>query len=333
LNVQDQGLGTAIKTKTGHKANNNKESKIMTLTRTATAISLSLLATAAIAAEPKVDVYGSVRLALDKEDSAMSSDDKLTRFGIKASSDIGHGLTAVGGIEYGVDFEQKSAPTLRLGYVGVKGALGELYHGSQTTVWHKFVRGAYFSNGSDSLRMYTIRDDGLTQYYYKGNGFTLGLGVQTEDKDGNNIDTVQAGGEYKIGGFKGQIALVKDKNGDNNGQILGARVWYTLDEMTLSAFTHRASDSFDYKSSNLCSGEKTSTNGIYGAYKTGVHKIHARFAVNKCDQSGDKASRKIEYVNALDKQFQVWVALEKLDTSRTTNDTVAKTELGVRYDF
>ncbi|MDO6806325.1 porin, partial [Wenyingzhuangia sp. 1_MG-2023] len=86
----------------------------------------------------------------NKDDKAIGSDDELSRIGIKSSKKLDHGLTAVAQLEYEVDhYHQKEGLSLRLGYVGIKGKFGELYHGSQTTVWHKFVRGAYFSNGSD----------------------------------------------------------------------------------------------------------------------------------------------------------------------------------------
>ncbi|MBM95658.1 MAG: hypothetical protein CMI09_07420 [Oceanospirillaceae bacterium] len=314
----------------------------MNKSKLAAVVSLGLLASGiAVAGETKTTAYGTVRLSIEKNEEAMDSQDELSRFGIKGSTKLDNGMTAVGQFEYGVDFNQGAAPKLRLGFVGLKGEFGEIYHGSQTTVWHKFVRGAYFSDGKDSLRMYTIRDDGLTQYYYKKGGFKLGLGVQTEDKDGNNIDTIQAGAEYKTGGFKGQVALVKDKNtdpadkaDDNEGQVLGVRLWYTAGPVTVSAFTHRASDDFDYKTGSLCVGEKTTTDGIYGAYKTGAHKIHARYAVNDCDVKGEKTSTKIEYVNHLDKKFRVWAAVEKQsgDDTRMPED-VTISNLGVRYDF
>ncbi len=311
-------------------------------TQLAAAVSLSLLVSGSvIAGDTKTTAYGSVRLSLEKNEQALDSQDELSRFGIKGSTKLDNGLTAVGQFEYGVDFHQNAAPELRLGFVGLKGDFGEIYHGSQTTVWHKFVRGAYFSDGKDSLRMYTIRDDGLTQYYYKSGGFKLGLGIQTEDKDGNNLDTIQAGAEYKTGNFKAQVALVKDKHTDpensadkNEGRVLGARIWYSMDAIKLSAFTHRASDDFDYKTSNLCAGKKTSTNGVYGAFKTGNHKIHARYAINDCDIKGEKTSTKLEYVNHIDKKFRVWAAIEQQSGDKTRiEEDITISNLGVRYDF
>ncbi|WP_221795216.1 porin [Oceanobacter mangrovi] len=306
-------------------------------TTTATILSLALMTASAYAAEPKVDFYGSVRIALDKKEEAMSSEDELSRIGVKASKELDNGLTAVAQVEYEIGYDQKAPLELRLGYLGLKGSFGEIYHGSQTTVWHKFVRGAYFSDGADSLRMYTIRDDGLTQYYYKNGGFTFGAGVQTEDKDGNNVDTIQAGAEYKMGAFKGQIAYVQDKNnagrnGDKDAGLLGARVWYNKDGLTLSAFTHRADKNFDYKTSNICAGEDTSTNGVYGGYKTGAHLVHARYAVNSCDGQ-DRESIKAEYVHYLDKAFQVWASFEQLDDANGSSTSSDYMQLGARFDF
>lgn len=312
----------------------------MKMTKIATAITLSMMAGVAVAGETTTTAYGMVRVSLENNEGAIDSQDELSRFGIKGSTKMDNGLTAFGRIEYAISYDQGAAPGLRQSFVGLKGDFGEITHGSQTTVWHKFVRGAYFSDGKDSLRMYTIRDDGLTQYMYKTGGFKLGLGVQTEDKDGNNVDTIQAGAEYKTGGFKGQIALVKDNNTDssdptdeNEGQILGARVWYTTGPVTVSAFTHRASDDFDYKASNLCVGEASNTDGIYGAYKAGAHKVHARLAKNSCEDSGDIESTKLEYVNVMDKKFKLYASLELLSDGRDSDEDVTITNLGALYSF
>jgi len=48
--------------------------------------------------------------------------------------------------------------------VGHSGDFGKITYASQTIICHKFVRGAYFSDGLDSLRQGVIRDDGMLQW-------------------------------------------------------------------------------------------------------------------------------------------------------------------------
>ncbi len=320
--------------------------------------------------EPNVDFYSSFRIGIDSVDAGTSDDgangrDYLSRIGVKGNMDLGNGLTGLAQLEYGlrsdnlVDVEQNEGPTMRLMMVGLKGDWGTVYYGSQTLVWHKFVRGAYFSDGNDSVRQATIRDDDLVQYYYKNGNFTLGLGTQVEGQDGDSFDQFQIGGEYKTGPVTLQAAYAKDNRGDNTGGLLGLRAWWKVtDSFTLSAYTHRADEDFDlYGTStgnvrlrdakvegnkngiNSCKTEERSSNGIYGQYVFGQNKLHARYAVDKCDISGDVDSVKVEYVRSLGKKYSVWVSYEDLknDAGRkpttSSGKDMSELQLGVRADF
>jgi len=307
----------------------------MKMTKIAAAISLSLIAGTAMAAEPTVDVYGSLRLALDSDDSqdAISSENKFSRFGIKSSVDLGDGLTGLARIEYGLTPEQKAAAGTRLAFIGIKGDFGTVTHGSQGTIYQKYVRGPYFTNASDSLRPFTSRQDGVTQYARKGDNYTFMAAVQTEDKDGADIDSYSVGGDYKAGDLKIQTAAVFDNQGEEKGTLVGVRAWYSIDAVKLSAFAEQASENFNTKTSNICAGEETTIAGVYASYKTGAHQVHGRVASNDCSDSGDLQSVKGEYVNYLSKNMRVWVAVESLDTVRDEGEAKLLSELGVRYDF
>lgn len=337
--------------------------------------SLTLLATALTAASvaaadsaPKVKAYGSLRMGIDLVDAGTSDDgangrDFLSRIGLKASTQIDDNLKAVGVVEYGtrddnlVDFNQNGDPTLRLHYVGLEGNFGKIYYGSQTLLWHKFVRGAYFSDGNDSLRMMTIRDDDLLQYYYKNGGLTVGAAAQFERQDGDSVDQYQVGAEYKAGDLKLQAAYAKDNQGDNTGGTLGIRAWYTLGNLTLSAFHHASDEDFDIYGGNVtgnvrlrnasvngnlngvtsCAGEDRTTNGIYGRYKSGKNQFHARYATNECDLKGDVDSVKVEYIRFYNKKFRLWASYETLDSDATrlpsTGEDMSEFQLGARLDF
>ncbi len=294
--------------------------------------------------------------------------DYASRIGVKASTDLGNGLTGVGVVEYGlvddegVTLNQKGQATLRLGYVGLKGAFGEVYYGSQTTLWHKYVRGPYFSDANDSVRLGTTRKDDLTQYYYNGENFSVGVSMRTEGQDGDDIDDYSVGGQYNFGPAKVALAYVKDESGDNTGEMYGARVWYDVtDAFALSAYYHQASkdmDAYGNFSGNVvvtgndggrgvtsCTGSNVADQGIYAGYKFGSNMVHGRVALDSCsgDIDGDTYSYKVEYVRFLAKNYRVWASYEALDmddtrvaTSAAGNEfssTMSETQLGVRYDF
>lgn len=332
--------------------------------KTLLAVSIAaMMATSVQAAEDiNSNVYGSLRIGIDSIDAKTADDgvngrDFLSRIGVKADQTIGNGLKVTGQLEYGIgaDFGQKSAPELRLANVGLKGDFGSVSFGSQTTLWHKFVRGAYFSDGNDSLRQGAIRDDDLIQYYYKQGGLTLGAGLQVEGRDGDDVDQYMLGGEYKAGALKVQAAYSMDNRGDDKGDLLGARVWYKVtDALTLSALTHQASKDYDLYGGNSAGNVKTaslknpvggceedrSTNAAYAQYKFGSNMIHTRYAVNSCDQSGDASSVKVEYVRFVSKKFRTWVSYEdiSLDDKRVAanaaaEDSISAIQLGTRFDF
>ena len=52
----------------------------------------------------------------------------------------------------GVNFNQNEKAGMRQIYVGLKGKFGTVTYGSQTIIWHQYVRSAYFSDALNSLR-------------------------------------------------------------------------------------------------------------------------------------------------------------------------------------
>lgn len=338
------------------------------------ALVASLLTTPfAMAETTTTDFYGSLRIGIDSVDAGVKNDgangrDYLSRIGVKASTGLGNGLTGLGQVEYGlrsensIDISQNGQPTLRLALVGLKGAFGEIYYGSQTPIFHKYVRSAYFSDGNDSVRLGTVREDDVTQYFYKGKDFSVAAGIQTEGQDGDDIDYYTFGGDYKTGPLTLQAAYVKDLRGDKNGELMGVRVWYRVtDALTLSAFRHQQDKTFDYSNGSSgdvqlidtnnsklsgipnCAGEDRSTQGVYAGYRFGANLVHGRYAVDHCADAGDVTSGKVEYVRYLAKNYQVWVSYEALNNDKDrapvttvageTPDDMSEAQLGVRFDF
>ena len=319
----------------------------------------------------QVDIYGSLRIGLDyvdagTEDDAINGRDYLSRVGINAKKRIGEGLALVGTVEYGlrsdnlVDLQQNGDPTLRLAYVGVQSEkYGSLYYGSQTIVFHRFVRSSYFGDGLDTVRLGSIRDDDMLQYYYTTGNLTLGAATQTERQDGDSFDQFQLGAEYKAKIATLQVAGIKDNQGVNKGTLWGVRGWlYPLPSVKLSAFRYQQTDDFDLYNGSTgtirlrdaategrvdaipnCPGQARSNTGFYASYRTGGNQFHGRYAVDSCDISGDINSYKIEYIRHFSKDAQMWVSYEALDNDplrapgSSSGESMSQFQLGVRYDF
>ncbi|WP_440875729.1 porin [Thalassotalea sp. PLHSN55] len=317
----------------------------------------------------KTSFYGSLRLGVDyvdagTDDDAANGRDYLSRIGGKASVDLGGGLTGIGLFEYGLrgedndNFVQNNRAGMRQVYIGLKGDFGKVTYGSQTILWHKFVRGAYFSDGLDSLRQGAIRDDDFLQWEKTSGNWRFGAALQTEKQDGDSFDQYQLAAQYNAGPVKLQAALASDQRGDNNGNLYGVRAWYNLsDTVTLSAFYHLAEEDFDIYSGNssgnvelnstasgskvggvtACADEERSTAAIYGKWKSGKNQVHGRYALNSCDIKGDVSSIKVEYIRYYSKSFRLWAAFEQFDSDDTrlptTGEDLSEFQLGARFDF
>ncbi len=329
------------------------------------ALAIAVLSASAAQAETTTtDFYGSLRIGIDdvsaKDDgdaAGMNGRDYLSRVGVKASTDLGNGLTGIGRVEYGIrdanaiDINQNGQPTLRLAYVGLKGGFGEIYYGSQTPIWHSYVRSAYFSDGNDTIRLGTVREDDTTQYFYKAENFSVAAAMQTETQDGDDVDSWSLAGDYTAGPAKIQLAYVKDERvGD--GELMGARVWFdATSAVKLSAFYHLQSDDYGLSNGstgnvrlqdksqagvNNCAGEERSAAGVYASYKTGANQVHTRYAVDSCDDAGDVDSIKVEYIRYLAKNYRVWASYETLnadDTREPAAGDLSEAQVGVRFDF
>ncbi len=341
----------------------NKSSKLFLLNV------LLLSSASASASDVDSSFYGSLRLGADYVDSGTADDavngrDFLSRIGVNAEVQLSDGLTGVGKVEYGlrgddgVNFNQNQKPGLRQIYVGLKGNFGTVTYGSQTIIWHQYVRSAYFSDGLDSLRQGAIRDDDMLQWQKSYNNWKFAAAIQTEKQDGDSIDQYQVATQYKNKSLKLQAALAADQQGENTGNLYGFRAWYDISKsLTVSAFYHLAEEDFDlYKgnsSGNVrlvsaeesgkvggvtsCVDEDRSTVGLYGKWRQGNNQIHARYAVNSCKIKGDVNSIKVEYIRYFSKKFRMWASVEQLDNDATrlpsTGEDMSAVQLGVRFDF
>lgn len=345
----------------------------MNIKQCALAVAIVSASQSSLAEDVKTDFYGSVRMGVAIVDAGEASDvtdgangrDYLSRAGVKISSTVKDNIKAIAGVEYGLrsnsktnDHTQNGSVTLRQIWVGLKGDFGTVKFGSQTNVWHSFVRGAYFSSAGDSLRQGSIRDDDLLNYYYKSGAFKFGASLQMENQDGDSIDQYQVGAQYKAGPVTMQAAYAQDNRGENTGSLVGARIWLKAsDQVTLSAYRHQADEDYDFytgsstgnnylvndgtKISGLqtCKTEERSSTGLYGRYRVGANQFHTRYAIDSCDVKGDVSSIKVEYVHYLTKKYRLWASYEAFDNDESrapktdTGDNFTEYQLGVRFDF
>jgi predicted porin len=112
-------------------------------------IALALVAAApvAFAATSNVDIYGQVRVSVDKADTAgavWNMADQASRIGVKGTEDLGGGMSAVYGMEWGVAVGGAATGgsttagstdniTARNQFVGLKGSFGTVLAGRHDT--------------------------------------------------------------------------------------------------------------------------------------------------------------------------------------------------------
>ena len=118
----------------------------MKKTLIATAVSTALMAPIAVQAEPEVTVYGRVHqgIKLVDPDMGKSTTDFVgigSRFGIKASSDLGNGMTASAQYEFATSSDKPGTgvASTRVAKVGVSGPFGSVDLGNQWGAYYNLV--------------------------------------------------------------------------------------------------------------------------------------------------------------------------------------------------
>ncbi len=116
----------------------------MNKTLIAAAVSAAIMAP--MAAQADVTVYGRINNALDFNDPGGDADSTTdvtnvgSRFGIKASADLGNGLTATARYEWGTTTDHDDADlSTRLGVVGLSGGFGSVTVGQQWNAFYNIV--------------------------------------------------------------------------------------------------------------------------------------------------------------------------------------------------
>jgi len=172
-----------------------------------------------VGAQAEVSVYGRITNGIQFHDPANPKKDSTTdvssygsRFGFRASSDLGNGLNALGHFEFQANTDNPGQGKMktRLGYVGVEGGFGKLTVGNQGAAFYGNVHfdqsiwngghGGYPGSRSSNTIKYAnsagpisfqadLRVDSATDGVYeagtealgKGNGVAFGLQAALSD--------------------------------------------------------------------------------------------------------------------------------------------------------
>ncbi len=210
----------------------------MKKTLIATAVSVAL--GVPVAAQSDVTVYGFVHnmIEVKSEDGKDSTTDMSTRgsrFGFKASSDLGNGLTAALHQEFGVATDKNASGfNTRIGKVGVSGGFGSINVGRQWSTLYNTV-GVYMDPTS------TVAIGGYGGHYITNNTiqYANSFGPVSLSLDARVDDSKDKGGAEKPAGSTPTIPDgVSDEGGD--GYAVGVSVAATPN-ITLAAATDNTS--------------------------------------------------------------------------------------------
>ncbi len=197
----------------------------------AAAVSAAIMAPIAAQAEPEVTLYGRINNAIDYKD-VDEVDDATTdistissRFGIKASSDLGNGLVAHAKYEFSTttDKEGNGVEDTRVGTVGLSSHFGRVDIGNQWSAFFNTV-------GTDIDPTYTLG-------YYLYSGVAAGAyRASNTIKYSNSFGPVYLEADLRQNGNGKEGSDVAEKLNGGSGNGYGIGVKYSpLSNLTLSA--------------------------------------------------------------------------------------------------
>jgi len=212
-------------------------------------------------AESELTVYGHVHNALVSKsyeqpdvDSTTDIDSLGSRFGFKANSDLGNGLTGIAHLEIQVAADQSTGNnTTRLGYVGMSGGFGTVTVGSQNaafkgslhmdqSIWEGGIGGTTGSRHSNTIKYANsvgplslqidlkANDSDTSIQGPKGNGgaiglkaaltdgIELGLAAEMNEDAGMDNDWIGVSGKVTIGQFFGALGWTNNETTHANGK-------------------------------------------------------------------------------------------------------------------
>jgi len=307
-----------------------------TLIATAIAGAMSFTAVAQ-AAEVDYDLYGSLRvIAVNPDGGDFDIADNSSRIGIKASTELNSGVTALVRFETYVSTETGALGTPnkgRLAYIGATGDFGTVTAGRQWTPQYLWTSGKVdlLDHGSNPTHSYSIAGrQGNTLAYITPDmgGFQAaavlvardGAGVDLGDT-GDDADAYNLAAHFSAGGFSvGLSTLMYQGAIDENYTSVAAS--YTMGDLYVAA--EATSDSVS-KKVDASINDDVDTFEVAGSYALGDVKLLANFvSFDKGEQVGLEAQYK------LGAKSRVAATVVTADDDAPVSDSVA---VSWRVDF
>jgi len=303
-------------------------------------------AVAAPAAMAEVSLYGKAHMAYEfgsnnYDDSSTADADKIasraSRFGIKASEDLGNGMSAFVKYEFGADaIDGTNGLTARDALMGIKGDFGTISLGRMGAP----VKGVLYGVGNVQLADANGGDDFAGGFFSKGtrsnnvtaysnsfNGVNVTIGTSGTDASstsaaGDNFDGKHISLSTNVGGVK--VALGNYDTTSEDALILGAKM--SMDALTV-AVVH---EEYDTTTAN---GDYDTT-GISASYAMGANVISASFSTrdhqNTSTKDIDRTTFGVEH--KFSKKTSAYISYSDKDAGVTnTNDSM--TSVGMIMNF
>jgi predicted porin len=311
----------------------------MNKTLLAIAVGGAMMATG-IAAQADAQLYGSLRVQIqnyspDEGSSTTSIADGVSRFGIRASEDLGNDLTALAHLEFRVNtasfndgFAAEAPNNIngRLGYVGLRGAFGTVTAGTQWGTYTNFGLSVVdqFINPGPSAHSYSrYRDTHSLQWTSPDlGGVSLGAQVRMDpsrlddDSSSKSVDDLSVGASVDLGTATLQGAINRDQNESESNWIVGVSV-EAAPGLTLAAA---------YEDYSIGDDEGDNINAYIG-YNFGSTLVHALWERNSPDEGSSENGYILGLVHSLSARTQVYV---EHWSDIGSNDTSV---VGLRHSF
>jgi predicted porin len=310
----------------------------MNKTLLAIAVGGAMMATG-IAAQADAQLYGSLRVQIqnyspDEGSSTTSIADGVSRFGIRASEDLGNDLTALAHLEFRVNtasfndgFAAEAPNNIngRLGYVGLRGAFGTVTAGTQWGTYTNFGLSVVdqFINPGPSAHSYSrYRDTHSLQWTSPDlGGVSLGAQVRMDpsrlddDSSSKSVDDLSVGASVDLGTATLQGAINRDQNESESNWIAAVSV-EAAPGLTLAAAYE------DYS----IGGSGDNINAYIG-YSLGDTLLHAAWGRNSPDGASSENEWIVGLIHRLSARTHVY-AEHQSDIG--SNDL---TVVGLRHNF
>ena len=306
-----------------------------------------------------ITLYGSIRPALTSADFGDSSStdvtDFLSRVGLKGEVAVRDGLTAFYRGEWDTDIEANSdLGDARLGYVGLKGSLGQIAIGKQWDPHFNIVAEVVdiFNHRSSPFgydEASPFRSNQILTYSFSRGGFKLDSGIRfdgdpengaggnnDEASEPNHIDSASLGIGYSTGDFyAGASYLDQQFDDDRERSFMGvAASWNATDNLYLAATYQDIEDDNnpDGNGNNTVDYDQSSVDVAASLALGSGYKLKAAYF----DWDGDDRGRSFDGYNlTLENQMSdsVRIFAEWLRRDIEHGEEHDFLSIGLRYDF